>query len=211
MGTEPYLPILRREKEIPVKSIKIGKSSGIDNIPAELIQSGDDKMIDVLTTICKSVWKTGKWPKALTQSLVITLPRKGSLQLYQNNQTISLISHPSNVMLKVILNRLKPQADTIIAEDHAGFRAGRSTSEHIFNLRVLCQNYASPTIHIPCLHRFQEDIDRLCHAAPWASMKKDNISHNLVCSNASIYSNTTSDVFYNGSIGEWVETSVGVR
>ena len=38
-------------------------------------------------------------------------------------------------MLKVILNRLKPQAEEIIAEEQAGFRAGRSTTEQIFNLR----------------------------------------------------------------------------
>ena len=30
-------------------------------------------------------------------------------------------------MLKVILNRLNPQAEEIIAEEQAGFRAGRST------------------------------------------------------------------------------------
>ena len=33
-------------------------------------------------------------------------------------------------MLKVILNRLKPQAEEIIAEEQAGFRAGRSTTEN---------------------------------------------------------------------------------
>ena len=53
---------------------------------------------------------------------------------------ISLISHPSKVMLNIILNRLKPQAE-IIAEEHAGFRAGRSTTEHIFNLRILFGKY----------------------------------------------------------------------
>ena len=47
---------------------------------------------------------------------------------------ISLISHPSKVMLKIILNRLKPQVEKTIAEEQAGFRAGRSTSEQIFNL-----------------------------------------------------------------------------
>ena len=44
-------------------------------------------------------------------------------------------------MLKVILNRLKPQAEEIIAEEQAGFRAGRSTTEQIFNLRILCEKY----------------------------------------------------------------------
>ena len=49
--------------------------------------------------------------------------------------------HSSKVMLKIILNRLKPQAEKIIAEEEAGFRAGRSTTEQIFNLRILCEKY----------------------------------------------------------------------
>ena len=85
-------------------------------------------MIDILTTICNKIWKTGEWPTTWTQSLVIRLPMKGNLQLCKNYRTISLISHPSKVMLKIILNRLQPQAEEIIAEEQAGFRAGRSTT-----------------------------------------------------------------------------------
>ena len=44
-------------------------------------------------------------------------------------------------MLKVLLNRLKPQAEEIIAGEQAGFRTGRSTTEHIFNLRIICEKY----------------------------------------------------------------------
>ena len=80
-------------------------------------------MTDVLTEICNRIWRTGEWPTPLTQSLIITLPKKGNSQLCQNYRTISLISHSIKVMLKVILNRLKPQAEEIIAEEQAGFRA----------------------------------------------------------------------------------------
>ena len=38
-------------------------------------------------------------------------------------------------------NILKPQAEKIIAEEQAGFRVGRSTTEQIFNLRILYENY----------------------------------------------------------------------
>ena len=69
------------------------------------------------------------------------LPKKGNLQQCQNYRTISPISHPSKVMLQIILNRLKPQAEKIIAEEQAGFRAGRSTTEQIFNLRILFEKY----------------------------------------------------------------------
>ena len=55
--------------------------------------------------------------------------------------------------------KLKPQAEAIIAEEQAGFRSGRITGEHILNMRVLCEKYATPpTTPIPCLHRFQEGI-----------------------------------------------------
>ena len=72
--------------------------------------------------------------------MVITLPKKGNLQQCQNYRTINLISHPSKVMLKIILNRLKPKAE-IVAEEQAGFRAGMSTTEQIFILRIICEKY----------------------------------------------------------------------
>ena len=89
--------------------MKKGKSAGVDNIPAELIQAGGEDVTTALTTICNKIWQTGEWPTPRTQSLVITLPKKGNLQQCQ----ISLISHPSKVMLKIILNRLQPQTEKI--------------------------------------------------------------------------------------------------
>ena len=109
--------------------MKKGKSAGVDNIPAELVQAGGEDVITALTTICNKIWQTGEWPSLWTQSLVITLPKKGNLQQCQNYRTVSLISHPSKVMLKIILNRLKPQAEKIIAEEQAGFRAEKSITE----------------------------------------------------------------------------------
>ena len=109
--------------------MKKGKSAGVDNVPAELVQAGGEDVITALTTICYKIWQTGEWLTPWTQSLVITLPKKGNLQQCQNYGKISLVSHPSKVMLKIILNRLKPQAEKIIAEEQAGFRAGRSTTE----------------------------------------------------------------------------------
>ena len=114
--------------------MKKGRWAGVDNIPAELVQAGGEDIITTLTTICNKIWQTGQSSNPWAQSLVITLPKKGNLQQCQNYRTTSLISHPSKIMLKVILNRLKPQAEKIIAEEQAGFRAGRSTTEQIFNL-----------------------------------------------------------------------------
>ena len=136
--------------------------------------------------------------------LIITPPKKGNLQLCQNYRIISLISHSSKVKLKVILNRFKLQAEEIIAEEQAGFRAGRSTTEQIFNLKILCEKC---NVFID----FKKAFDRVWHAALWATMQKYNISANLVRTIEQLYDKATSAVQMNGSIGKWFRTTVGVR
>ena len=50
--TEDDHPILRREVEAAVQSLKKGKSAGVDNILAELVKAGGEDAIPALTTIC---------------------------------------------------------------------------------------------------------------------------------------------------------------
>ena len=138
---ENLQPILREEVKIAAASLKKGKPAGGDNILEDVVQAGGETMIDVFTQTCNRIWRTTEWPIPWTQSLIITLPIEGNLQRCQNYRTISLISFSSKVMMKVILNRLKPRTEEIIAEEQARFRAGRSTTEHIFNLRILCEIY----------------------------------------------------------------------
>ena len=68
--------ILRKEVEASVQLLTKGKSAGVDNIPAELVQAGREDVTTALTTICNKIWQTGEWSAPLTQSLVITLPPK---------------------------------------------------------------------------------------------------------------------------------------
>ena len=114
-------------------------------------------------------------------------------------------------MLKITLNRLKPQAEKIIAEEQAGFRAGRSTTEQIVNLRILCEKYLQ---HQQDLYHifidFKKAFDRVWHAALWVAMKK-YISTNLIQVIKNLYFKATSAVLFNSSIGNWFRTTVGVR
>ena len=107
-------------------------------------------------------------------------------------------------MLKIILNRLKPQAEKIIAEEQAGFRAGRNTTEQNFNLRILCEDYLQ---HQQDLYHvfidFKRAFNRVWHAAFRATMKKYNISTNLIQVIKNLYDKATSAVLFNSSIGDW--------
>ena len=128
--------MLRDEVVNAIYSLKHGEAAGVDNIPAKLITYAGEGMTDILHKICSNIWETGIWPEIWTKSLIITLPKKGNLQHCSNYRTISLISHASKVMLKIIKNRLQPQADRIIAEEQAGFMKDRSTIE-----QILCEKH----------------------------------------------------------------------
>ena len=54
--TEDDHPILRREVEAAVQSLKKGKSAGVDNIPAELVQAGGEDVDTALTTLSNKIW-----------------------------------------------------------------------------------------------------------------------------------------------------------
>ena len=118
-----------------------------------------------------------------------------SHHLFQERQPAAVPELPNNQphqspMLKIILSRLKPQAENIIAKEQAGFRAGRSTTEQIFNLRILFEKYLQ---HQQGLHHvfvdFKKAFDRVWHAALWATMKKYNISTNLIRVIKNLYGN----------------------
>ncbi|KAL8610857.1 hypothetical protein ACOMHN_056712 [Nucella lapillus] len=133
-------PILQEEVEKAVHSLKNDKSPVLDNTPAELLKRGRPELLKALNTICPRIWDTKQWPAEWTQSLIIPIPKKDNLK-HQNYRTISVISHPSKVMLHVLLNRLKGKSEEILAEEQAGFRPKRSTVEQIFNIRILIEKH----------------------------------------------------------------------
>ena len=115
-------------------------------------------------------------------------------------------------MLKIILNRLQPQAKEINAEEQAGFRAGRSTTEQIFNLRILGEKYLQQQQNLYHVFiDFQKAFDSVWHEALWATMRKYNINASIIWAIANLYNKAQSVVLFNGSTGEWFRKTVGVR
>ena len=126
-------------------------------------------------------------------------------------ELISLICHPSKVILKVLLNRLKSQAESVIVEEQAGFRTGRSTIDRSSILgycRYLQQQQDLYHVFIDCKRAF----DRLWHKALWSTLRLYNVNANLI---QVLKTSTTRPLvqssLINGGIGGWFRTTVGVR
>ena len=107
MVSHPEPDILECEVNWVLRSTAINKASGCNEIPEELFKSLMDDTIKVLHSLCQQIWKTQQWPQDWKKSILIPIPRKGSTKEYANHQTIALISHASNVMLKILHARLQ--------------------------------------------------------------------------------------------------------
>ena len=95
--------ILECEVKWALGSITTTKASGDDGIPIEPFQSLKDDAVKVLHSICQQVWKTQQWPTDWKRSVFIPIPRKGNAK----ECSITLISHASKVMLKILQVRLQ--------------------------------------------------------------------------------------------------------
>ena len=98
--------ILECEVKWALGSITTNKASGDDEIPVELFQMLKDDAVNVLHSIYQQIWKTQQWPQDWKRSLFISIPKKGNVRECSNYRTIALISHASNVILKILQARL---------------------------------------------------------------------------------------------------------
>ena len=85
----------------------MNKASGGDGIPVELFQILNDDAVEVPHSICQPIWKSQQWPQDWKMSAFISIPKKGKAKVCSNYHTIALISHASNVMLKILQARLQ--------------------------------------------------------------------------------------------------------
>ena len=106
-----------------LESIKNGKAAGPDGTPIELLKLGEDSVVKAMHRIIVCVWQTGKWPDDWAQSTFVPFYKKGGPLVCANYRTISLISHASKILLKVILGKITPKTELEVAEEQAGFQA----------------------------------------------------------------------------------------
>ena len=126
--------ILECEVKWALGSITMNKASGGDGIPVELFQILKDDAVKVLHSICQQIWKTQQWPQDWKRSILIPVPKKGSAKQCSNYHTITLISHASKVMLKILQVKLQKYMNWELPDIQAGFRKGRGTRDQIANI-----------------------------------------------------------------------------
>ena len=131
--------ILECEVKWALGSITKNKATGGDGIPTELFQILKDDAVKVLHSICQQIWKTQQWPHDWKRSVFIPIPKKGNAKECSNYHTIALISHASEVILKIAQASLQQYMNHELLDVQAGFRKGRGTRDQIVNIHWIIE------------------------------------------------------------------------
>ena len=137
----PIDPPTLTETKIAIKQLKNNKSPGCDGIPAELIKCGGEDLAKEIHKLILNIWEEERIPSMWELAIIITIHKKGSKLMCENYRGISLLCTLYKVFTRILLNRLQPLAEEILGEQQAGFRSARSTTDHIFSLRMILEKY----------------------------------------------------------------------
>ena len=110
-----------------------------------------DDAVKVLHSICQQIWKTQQWPHDQKRSVFIRIPKKGNAKECSNYLTTALISHASNVMLKILQARLQQYVNHELPDVQACFRKGRGTRDEITNICCIIEKQENPRKTISAL------------------------------------------------------------
>ena len=94
----------------------------------------------MLHSICQQIWKTQQWLQDWKRSVFIPISNKVNAKECSNYCTIALISHASEIMLKILQAKLKQSMNHQPPVVQARFRKGRRTRDQIANIHWIMEN-----------------------------------------------------------------------
>jgi hypothetical protein len=122
------------EVEMAIEKLKRHKSSGTDQIPAELIKAGGRIIQSDIYKFIISIWNKEELPEEWKESVIVPVYEKGDKTDCSNYRGISLLSTTYKILSNILLSRLTPYAEEMIGDHQCGFQGNRATTDHIFSI-----------------------------------------------------------------------------
>ena len=204
--------ILECEVKWALESISTNKASGGDGIPAELFQILKDDAVKVLHSICQLIWKTQQWPQNSKRSVFTLKPKNGNAKECSNYHTISLISHASQVILKVLQWRLQQCMNFELPDVQAGYRKGRGIRDKIANIRWIMEKAREfqKNIYFCCID-YAKAFDCVDHQKLWKILKEMGIPDHLTCLLRNLYAGQEATVRTGHGTTDWFQIGKGAH
>ena len=156
------------------------------------------------------VWNTQQWPQDWKRSVFIPIPKKGNAKECSNYHIISLISHVSKVMLKILQARLQQYVNHELPDGQSGFRKGGRTRDKIANIHWIIEKAREFQKNI-CFIDYAKAFDCVDHNKLWKILKEMGILDHLTCLLKNLYAGQEATVRTGHGTTDWFQIGKGVR
>ena len=163
-----------------------------------------DDAVKVLHSICQQIWKTQQWSQDWKGSIFIPIPKKGNAKECSYYRTITLVSHASKVMLKILQARLQQYVNHEFPDVQAGFRKGRGTRDQIANIHWILEKGREFQKNIYfCFIDYTKAFDCGDHNKLWKILKEMGIPDHLTCLLRNLYAGQEATVRTGHGTTDW--------
>ena len=117
------------------------------------------------------------------------VPKKGNAKECSTYRTIALISHASEVMLKILQARLQQYVNRELPDVQAGFRKSRGTRDQIANICWIMKKAREfqKNIYFCFIDEYAKAFDCVDHNKLWKILKEMGIPDHLTCLLRNLY------------------------
>jgi hypothetical protein len=103
---EPLVPgSSHLEVEIAIAKLKKYKSSGSDQIPAELYQAGGEILVSVIHKLITSIWNKEEMPHQWKEFIIVPIHKTGNKTDCNSYRGISLLSTSYKILSTILISR----------------------------------------------------------------------------------------------------------
>jgi len=133
-GTEELISenvILSNSEEVPpptyyevnqvIEKLKIHKTAGSDNIPAELIKQGGTELKTGIHKLIMRIWDEETLPAEWTEGIIFPIYKKGDRMLCSNYRPITILNVVYKIFSILINNKLTKVVESILEYRQMGF------------------------------------------------------------------------------------------
>ena len=208
------LPISEEEIIQVVKRLKRSKSGGDDMLINELFIYGISPLSPYLVTLFNFIFDTGIFPDSWADGLLTPLHKKGNKSLPDNYRGITLLSVLGKIFTSVLNKRLDTWAEaySIYIEAQNGFRRGRGTTDSIFILHQIINQFINKGKKLYAFFiDFSKAFDSIVHENLWFKLIKVGIRGKMFSIVHSMYACLKTRVINNGEKSNAFYCQLGVR
>ena len=160
----------------------------------------------------QQMWKTQQWPQDWKRAVFIPIPKNGNAKECSHYHIITLISHASKVMLKILQARFQQYMNREFPDVQAGFGKGWGTRDQIAEISWIIQKAIEFQKNIYfCFIDSIKAFDCVDHNKLWKILDEMVIPDYLTCLLRNLYAGQDATVRNEHGTTDWFQIWKGVR